>query len=183
MYRPDARVTAVINEIAKWVAGQEAPIRLLTNAACLVGNQMHCNACSIYLYDPQAKRLILGGTVGLRQECVGRIQMSLDEGLTGLAARERRPVVVPTHASAHPDFRYFPEAGEDLYESFLGVPLISRGAVVGVLVLQTFESADFSNEDIHRMITTGRELAPLIAAIRIRTLDELACLAQETAGV
>jgi signal transduction protein with GAF and PtsI domain len=34
----------------------------------------------------------------------------------------------------HPRFKYFSEADEDDYQSFLGVPLIDRGVLQGALV-------------------------------------------------
>jgi signal transduction protein with GAF and PtsI domain len=169
----DRSHTSVLVEIERWIAGGEEPIRTLTNIACLVGNTLHCNACSIYLLEPSAKQLILCGTVGLRQECVGKIQMSLDEGLTGLVAQERQPVVVLTQAAAHPRFKYFPDAGEDLYDSFLGVPVLDRAALIGVLVVQTFERAHFTNQDVQRLSDIASGLGPLLAPIRGEAISRL----------
>jgi phosphotransferase system enzyme I (PtsP) len=165
---------SILAEIEGWVARDADPIRTLTNIACLIGNQFRCDACSIYLLDPDSYLLTLAGTVGLRQECVGEIRMTLSEGLTGLAAQERAPVVVLSGASQHPRFRYFPEAGEDLYESFLGVPILNGKSLLGVLVLQTFEAAEFTSDDVARMTRTGRELGPRIAPILPSTTALLA---------
>lgn len=164
---------STLDEAERWISNAADPVRALTNVACLVGNQLHCNACSIYLRDPVSDQLVLCGTVGLRQDCVGRIQMPASEGLTGLVAEERRPVVVLSHASSHSRFRYFPEAGEDLYDSFVGVPILDRATLIGVLVVQTFEPANLSNEDIRKLVDIGRGLGPLLAAIRAKTLEEL----------
>ena len=76
---------------------------------------------------------MLAATVGLQPDSVGRIRMRLDEGLVGLVAEQLRPLIVDD-APAHPRFKYFKEAGEDPYRSFLGVPLIDRGLLQGVLV-------------------------------------------------
>ena len=64
--------------------------------------------------------------------------MGLHEGLAGLVAEQVRPVAVE-QVKKHPRFKYFSEAGEDAYQSFLGVPLIDRGVLQGVLVVQTVE--------------------------------------------
>ena len=77
-----------------------------------------------------------------RPDSVGRVRMRLDEGLAGLVAEELRPLVVDD-APAHPRFKYFKEAGEDPYHSFLGVPLVDRGLLQGVLVVQTVEPRAF----------------------------------------
>jgi glycogen phosphorylase len=50
--------------------------------------------------------------------------------LAGLVAEQVRPVAVE-QAHTHPRFKYFREAGEDDYQSFLGVPLIDRGVLQG----------------------------------------------------
>ena len=170
---PRTEFDAIIAEVARWVARDADPVRTLTNVACLIGNQFRCDACSIYLQDPAGGDLLLAGTVGLRQECVGKISMRPDEGLTGLVAQTRRPLVVTSCASSHPRFRYFPDAGEDLYESFLGTPIIQDQQLVGVLVLQTFEEAAFSTTDLERMSAAGRLLGPHIATMLDDALTQL----------
>ena len=67
--------------------------------------------------EPRARR-----DRGLRPESVGRVRMRLTEGLAGLVAEQLRPQVV-ADATLHPRFKYFREAGEEPYHSFLGVPL------------------------------------------------------------
>ena len=57
-------------------------------------------------------------------------------------------------ASAHPRFKHFPEAGEDLYHSFLGVPMMDRGLLLGILVVQTIEAREFSRDAV-RMVATA----------------------------
>ena len=83
---------------------------------------------------------MLAATIGLRPESVGRVRMRLSEGLAGLVAEQLRPQFV-ADATTHPRFKYFREAGEDPYRSFLGVPVIDRGLLQGVLVVQTAEAA------------------------------------------
>ncbi len=161
---------SIMAEVECWVTSDADPLRTLTNIACLIGNQFRCDACSIYLLDTTARQLTLAGTVGLRQECIGGIRMGLSEGLTGLVAQQRSEVVVRSGASRHPRFQYFPEAGEDLYESFLGVPITDGPKLLGVLVLQTFEEARFESEDVQRMKAAGLALGPRIRPIVAETL-------------
>ena len=81
---------------------------------------------------------MLAATIGLRPESVGRVRMRLSEGLAGLVA-EQLAAAGRRRRDAHPRFKYFREAGEDPYRSFLGVPVIDRGLLQGVLVVQTIE--------------------------------------------
>src|SRR6266550_3354968 len=76
--------------------------------------------------EPDRAHLVLAATVGLRPQCIGSLRMGIHEGLAGLVAEQVRPVAVE-QVKKHPRFKYFTEAGEDAYQSFLGVPLIDRG--------------------------------------------------------
>jgi signal transduction protein with GAF and PtsI domain len=110
----ESRMTGTVNQIA-WAAQIKAQV----NAE----------------FDRVRATLVLAATVGLRPQCVGTLRMRLHEGLAGLVAEEVRPVAVQ-QVRNHPRFKYFREAGEDDYQSFLGVPLIDGAVLQGVLVVQ-----------------------------------------------
>ena len=74
----------------------------------------------------------------------------LHEGLAGLVAEQVGPVAVE-QAKNHPRFKYFSEAGEDAYQSFLGVPLIDRGVLQGVLVVQTIAPRVFRDDEVRML--------------------------------
>jgi hypothetical protein len=75
----------------------------------------------VYLLQPDRVHLVLSATTGLHPSSVGRVRMRLNDGLVGLVGEQLRPQVF-ADATTHPRFKYFPEAGEDRYHSFLGVP-------------------------------------------------------------
>ena len=91
--------------------------------------------------------------------------MRINEGLAGLVAEQLRPVVVQD-ATQHPRFKYFREAGEDPYRTFLGVPIIDRGVLQGVLVVQTEEPRAFGEDDVRMLTTAGAQLAPIVSEAR-----------------
>ena len=95
--------------------------------------------------------------------------MGLHEGLAGLVAEELRPIMVED-AAKHPRFKYFREAGEESYHSFLGVPLIDQGMIQGVLVVQTTEPRSFSREEIAALAATAAQLGPIVG--EARTLEQ-----------
>lgn len=158
------RATAMerLGEIVISHSADPNPAHVLSDLACLVGNELRGDACSIYLFDQASEWLVLSGTVGLNQESIGKVRMSIDEGLTGLTAREKRPVIVPCDADQHPNFCYFPESGEDPYESYLGVPIVANDEVIGVLVVQTVESRMFANDEIGSLVEHALAMGPLI---------------------
>ncbi|MGL4553715.1 MAG: putative PEP-binding protein, partial [Gemmataceae bacterium] len=155
------------------------PAGTLASIVRLVQGRFNTAVCSVYVLDPDTGELVLGATVGLKEEAVGRVRMPLSEGLTGLVGQQLAPVNVHD-AFAHPRFKYFPDAGEDYYHSFLGVPLVEGGTLQGVLVLQTVEARSFSVHEVRTLTTVAAQLAPLVGDARL--LERVAFAAHEPAG-
>jgi len=158
-----------LEEISRLVSHSGNPAETLTNIVRLIQRRFVTDVCSVYLLEPDRTNLVLAATIGLRPEGVGRVRMRLDEGLVGLVGEEMRPQVVED-ATKHPRFKYFREAGEDPYHSFLGVPLVDRGLLQGVLVVQTVEPRTFDRDEVRLMMTAGTQLAPIVSEARTRGL-------------
>lgn len=140
----------------------------LMNVVALIAKRFHTDVCSAYLLEPDRANLVLAATIGLRRQCVGKLRMEVHEGLTGLVAEQVQPVAV-AQVRNHPRFKYFKDSGEDAYQSFLGVPLIDRGILQGVLVVQTIEARVFSAEEIRMLSEAAAQVAPVVS--EARTLD------------
>src|SRR6202049_2811966 len=132
----DASYVLTWDEIANLAAEGGQPAETLMNVVALIARRFGTDVCSAYLLAPDRANLVMAATLGLRRECIGRLRMAIHEGLAGLVAEQVRPVAVE-QVQSHPHFKYFREAGEDAYQSFLGVPLVDRGVLQGVLVVQT----------------------------------------------
>src|SRR2546427_2190044 len=148
------------------IAGK--PAETLMNIVALIASRFQTDVCSAYLLEPDRATLVLAATVGLRPQCIGTLRMGLHEGLAGLVAEEVRPVAVE-QVRNHPRFKYFREAGEDDYHSFLGVPLIDCGVLQGVLIVQTKEARIFHDDEIRMLVKAAAQVAPVVS--EARTLD------------
>jgi len=165
-----------LEEIANLAGEEGQPAETLMNVVALIAKRFQTDVCSAYLLEPDRANLVLAATVGLRRECIGNLRMAINEGLAGLVAEQVRPVAVGL-AQSHPRFKYFREAGEDAYQSFLGVPLIDRGVLQGVLVVQTIEPRAFREDEIHMLTQAAAQVAPVVS--EARTLDRFIAPAQE----
>ena len=165
-----------LEEIANLAAEEGQPAETLMNVVALIAKRFDTDVCSAYLLEPDRANLVLAATVGLRRECIGHLRMGIHEGLAGLVAEQVRPVAVE-QAQTHPRFKYFMEAGEDDYQSFLGVPLIDRGVLQGILVVQTMEPRLFNEDEIHMLTEAAAQVAPVVS--EARTLDRFIAPAQE----
>ena len=165
-----------LEEIANLAAAEGQPAETLMNVVALIAKRFETDVCSAYLLEPDRANLVLAATVGLRRECIGNLRMAIHEGLAGLVAEQVRPVAVE-QAQSHPRFKYFREAGEDAYQSFLGVPLIDRGVLQGVLVVQTIEPRIFREDEVRMLAEAAAQVAPVVS--EARTLDRFIAPAQE----
>src|SRR5215475_11922694 len=147
----DANHVLTLEEIGNLAKEGGKPAETLTNLVALIASRFHTDVCSAYLLEPDRAHLVLAATLGLRPQCVGVLRMALHEGLAGLVAEQVCPVAVE-QVKNHPRFKYFREAGEDDYQSFLGVPLIDGAVLQGVLVLQTRDARMFRDHEIRMLV-------------------------------
>src|SRR5215468_473741 len=169
--RPRSRATAegspipdrvtLLADVAEVVARSHDLDETLANVVDLVAKRLDADVCSLYLTGTDLSLLVLRATVGLRRESVGHVHLRLDEGLVGLAAERKQPVVIE-RAREHPRYKYFPETGEEQFETLMAAPLIVRGIPVGVLVVQTREARHFEKEDVDTLQTCAQLIAPVV---------------------
>jgi phosphotransferase system enzyme I (PtsP) len=127
-----------------------------------VAEAMHVDVCSIYLLDERNQRYLLMASKGLNPEAVGHVSLHTSEGLVGLVG-QREEIVNLDNAPKHERFMYLPETGEEIYNSFLGVPVMYRRKVMGVLVVQNKEPQDFSEAAESFLVTLCAQLSGVIA--------------------
>src|ERR1700733_6968560 len=172
----DANYVLTLEEIGNLAEASGKPAETLMNVVALIAARAQTDVCSVYLLEPDRANMVLAATVGLRPECIGTLRLKLNEGLAGLVAEQVRPVAVGQVAS-HPRFKYFREAGEDSYQSFLGVPIVDRGVLQGVLVVQTVQTRTFPDDEIRMLTEAAAQVAPVVS--EARTLDRFIAPAQE----
>jgi starch phosphorylase len=176
MIAREAHYVLTLEEIGNLTQEGGKPAETLMNVVALIARRFQTDVCSAYLLEPDRANLVLAATLGLRPECVGTLRMAIREGLAGLVAEQVHPIAVE-QVERHPRFKYFREAGEDAYKSFLGVPLIDQGVLQGVLVVQTIEARLFREDEIRMLVDAAAQVAPVVS--EARTLDRFIAPAQE----
>ncbi|WP_102222694.1 phosphoenolpyruvate--protein phosphotransferase [Acidimangrovimonas sediminis] len=141
--------------LAERGAGQER----LDRITHLIADSMGCEVCSIYLFRDD-ETLELCATEGLKAESVHQTRLRLGEGLVGRVAREARPINTGDAPSVR-GFRYMPETGEEIYSSFLGVPIQRVGERMGVLVVQSREAGEYSEDEVYALEVVAMVLAEM----------------------
>src|ERR1039458_10307157 len=172
----DASLVLTLEEISNLAAEGGKAADTLMNLVALIAMRFRTDVCSAYLLEPDRSNLVLAASLGLHPACIGTLRMPLNEGLAGLVAEQVLPVAVDD-VRKHSRFKYFKESGEDEYHSFLGVPLIDRGILQGVLVVQTKDPRIFRDGEIRMLVEAANQVAPVVS--EARTLDRFIGPAQE----
>src|SRR5215216_6395550 len=150
--------------MAEPVSAQER----LNKIVVLIAANMVAEVCSVYVLRVDGT-LELYASEGLNAEALHVTVMRQDEGLVGLVASEASPLNL-SDAQHHPAYSFRPETGEEIYHSFLGVPILRAGNTLGVLVVQNRASRSYSEDEEEALQTTAMVLAETIASVELSAL-------------
>ncbi len=155
--------------------------------ASKVADALGTEACFVYLYDERTNELILRATHGTSvEEMTKRPRMRPGEGITGTAAADRAPVMIPSQAHLDPRFKQFANLPEDDYESILAVPILARDQLAGALNVRTLEPREFTQDEIELLVAIADQVAQTIqhaqlyaqAQSRVAELEALAKISE-----
>ena len=152
-----------------------------------VADALRTEACFVYLYDERTNELILRATHGASvEEMTKRPRMRPGEGITGTAAADRAPVMIPSQAHLDPRFKQFANLSEDAYESILAVPILARDKLAGALNVRTLEPREFTQDEIELLVAIADQVSQTIqhaqlyahAQSRVAELEALAKISE-----
>lgn len=143
---------------------------------------MRMDSCSIYLLDKKKNALVLKASTGLSPAAFDVGKLQLGEGITGAAAKTRRPIAV-RDAASDPRFKYVPQTGEEKFKSLAAVPLISQGQLIGAMNVQTRRFHRWTQPEIDLLALIGDLAAGALERAVLhdnlqRQINELSTLAQ-----
>jgi phosphotransferase system enzyme I (PtsP) len=152
----DSRIllTRLRETLAEAGEGQERLNRIVR----LIAEGLVAEVCSVYLRRDAV--LELCATEGLKPEAVHRTRLRIGQGLVGRIAETAEPLST-RNAPGTPGFRYMPETGEEIFSSFLGVPIQRLGEVLGVLVVQNRGERDYTEDEIYALEVVAMVIAEM----------------------
>ncbi len=126
-----------------------------------IASNMVAEVCSVYVLRAD-EVLELYATQGLNPKSVHVSSLRIGQGLVGTIAATARSLNL-ADAQKHPAFAYLPETGEEVFNAFLGVPILRAGRALGVLVVQNQDHRTYRDDEVEALETTAMVLAELIA--------------------
>ena len=144
---------ALLNKMATRLSAADPVHEVFEEVAEFVAAVVKCDSCMVYALENE--ELVLRGSKNPHPEVLDRLKMRVGQGITGWVAEHREPVVVSQKAYEDPRFKLFNELPEDRFESFLSVPLVSGGRLVGVINLQSREPHPYSRRETSLVAMIG----------------------------
>jgi GAF domain-containing protein len=146
-----ARREKTLYAVIKTVSSSLDLDRVLRGIVTLVTDATGCHACFIYFLEPD--RLVLRAASERYSEHVGKLELGVQEGLTGWVARTKTPEFIRENALADPRMKYVPELEEERFQSMVAVPILAKaGEVIGVVVLHTEAPHEFDDDALNFLV-------------------------------
>jgi GAF domain-containing protein len=175
--------------VIRLVSSSLEMLPMLQGVVDLATEATGCHACFIYLLE--GHRLTIRAASPVFADAVGKVQMGLDEGLTGWVARHRTPQFIRDRAMADPRMKYIAQLQEERFQSMVAVPILARaGDTIGVIVLHTRAPHEFTEDTLKLLVHIASLISGAIENAqlydqqrrRVDTLTQLSHLAQEVAA-
>ncbi|MBP1732778.1 MAG: uncharacterized protein H6Q55_3207 [Deltaproteobacteria bacterium] len=162
--KPDWRdeEISMLRKVAEYMSGSLELEELLSRIARMVADVTGADSCFIYLFDKQNNELVLRAATNPQTNILGNIRLKLGEGVTGWAAREKKPVALAREAYKDPRFKRFTELAEDKYEALLAVPILTKDEIIGVMNVHARKEHKFHESQTNLLFTISRYLGKAI---------------------
>ncbi len=157
--RKETESRKLLGRLRDAMAGDDPGQERLDKITTLIADSIDTEVCSIYLFRDD-ETLELCATEGLNSDAVHQTRLKLGEGLVGRVARRRQVINTPDAPNLR-GFRYMPETGEEIYSSFLGIPIQRLGDALGVLVVQSKDARKFTADEIYALEVVAMVLAEM----------------------
>src|SRR5680860_324442 len=157
----------MLRRLREVMAEHESAQARLDKVVMLIASNIVAEVCSLYLRRRDGS-LELVATEGLNRDAVHNTHLKPGEGLVGLVAEQAEPKQF-ADAQHHPAFSYRPETGEEIYHSFVGVPILRGGHTIGVLTVQNQTMRQYGDEEVEALQTTAMVIAEMLASGGIAT--------------
>ncbi|NIF34088.1 phosphoenolpyruvate--protein phosphotransferase [Enterobacter sp. Cy-643] len=159
------RLREIVEKVASAPRLNEA-LDILVTDICLA---MDTEVCSVYLADHERRCFYLMATRGLKKPRGRTVTLAFDEGIVGLVGRLAEPINL-ADAQKHPSFKYVPAVKEERFRAFLGVPIIQRRQLLGVLVVQQREHRQYDESEESFLVTLATQMAGILSQSQLTAL-------------
>ena len=152
-----SKLTQIIHAAAHAGSVEEQVQQIVDGVSSALG----VDVCSLYKRLPDSS-LMLAASHGLIKK--HPVVLPPNTGLVGQVLAHKQPVNL-IHPAQHPAYYHVAESQEENFQSFCAVPLIHKGEVNGVLVVQSLQPQYMSSEQLALLTTLATHLSLLMSSL------------------
>jgi signal transduction protein with GAF and PtsI domain len=173
---PDSAVSqlALLHRVSGIVSSDMSLQKMLNELIGLVVGVTNCDACLVYLLDSSTAEIVLCASQLPHAGEIGNIRMKIGEGVTGWVAKHQSVVALSSRASKDPRFKSFSALPEDTYESFLSVPLINAGQLIGVINVHHRNPREHTPEEVAVLTYIAEQMGGAISKAQLSDRSQAA---------
>ena len=165
---------ALLHRVSGIVSSDMSLKKMLDELIGLVVGVTNCDACLVYLLDSSSAEIVLCASQLPHAGEIGNIRMKIGEGVTGWVAKHQSVVALSSRASKDPRFKPFRALPEDTYESFLSVPLINAGQLIGVINVHHREPREHRPEEVALLTYVAEQMGGAISKAQLSDRSQAA---------
>ncbi len=165
--RERTREIEVLHRISESISSTLDLESVLKHIVEVVVEVTKSDSCLLYLVSTNRDELVLRASKNPHPKLIGRTSLGLGEGITGWVAQEKVRVVIPRNASDDPRFRFFHNLPEDRYQSFVSLPIVTKGNVVGVINVQHKRTKRYQDAELALLSTIANQVGGAIENARL----------------
>jgi signal transduction histidine kinase len=154
---------AILHRVSRIVNSERSLDEILGQIVGLTAQISACDACLVYLVEAATGDLVLRASQIPNIRDSGSLRIKPGEGITGWVAEQQAPVALASRAFSDPRFKNVSTLVEDTYEAFLSVPVITRGATVGVINVHHKDAHEHAEDEIAAVCFIGEQMSNAIA--------------------
>lgn len=148
---------------------------VLSEIVDIVEAETKADSVFVYVFDEEAGKLVLSASKNPHPNLLGKISLSIGEGITGWVAQHKEPVEIEKQASDDSRFKFFHNIPEDRYEAFLSLPITFRSKLIGVVNVQYRRPTKHTPSQIELLSTIAKQVGGAIENARlVKTSQALA---------
>jgi len=127
----------------------------------LTANVMGAKICNVWLFNEKNKEFTIEATQAMSEEYLKKRTIKLTEGIVGLAAREKKPIIISDILN---DKRYKEKklAKKEGLISMASLPMMVKDKVIGVLNIYATSHYNFTKADLNLLSTIANQAAVAI---------------------
>ncbi len=161
------REAQILHQISDSISNTLDLESVLKHIVEMVVEVTKADACLLYLLSVGRDELVLRASQNPHPKLIGRIKLGFGEGITGWVAREQQRVVIPSHASDDPRFKFFHNLPEDRYQAFVSVPIMAKKELVGVINVQHKRTRRYQPDELALLSTIANQVGGTIENARL----------------